>query len=132
MTVTDPIANMLTMIRNAITARKETLEVPASKLSEAILDILKEEGYLENYKRIEDKKQGTIKIYLKFDQGKKSAITGLERISRPGLRVYAEKDKIPRVLNGLGLAIISTSKGILTDVEARKQNIGGEVLLYIW
>ncbi|MFH1655566.1 MAG: 30S ribosomal protein S8 [Candidatus Omnitrophota bacterium] len=132
MTLTDPIANMLTMIRNAIMAKKETLEVPASKLSEAILVILKKEGYIENYKRIDDKKQGIIKIYLKFDQRKKSAIIGLKKISRPGLRLSVTKDKIPFVLNGLGLAIISTSKGILTDAEARQQRIGGEVLLYVW
>jgi len=132
MTITDPIANMLAMIKNAILAKHETLEVPASKMSEAVIDILKKEGYIENFKRIDDKKQGVIKIYLKFDQSKKYAITGLKKISRPGLRVYVERDKIPRVLNGLGLAIISTSKGILTNVQAREQKIGGEVLIHVW
>ena len=132
MTVTDPIANMLTMIRNAVMAKYETVEVPASKTGEAVLNILKREGYIDNVKRIDDKKQGLLKVYLKFDQDKKSVITGLKKISRPGLRVYVERNKIPRVLNGLGLAIISTSKGILTDAQARQQKIGGEVILYVW
>lgn len=132
MTLTDPIANTLTMVRNAVRAKKEAVEVPAFKMAQAILDILKKEGYIENFRKIEDNKQGILKIYLKFDQEKKSAITQLKRISRPGLRVYVERDRIPRVLNGLGLAIISTSKGILTDRQARQEKIGGEVLLYVW
>lgn len=132
MTLTDPIANMLTMIRNAVMAKHEAVEVPASKLGEAIIDILKKEGYIENFKRIDDKKQGVLKIYLKYDENKKSVIMGLKKISRPGLRIYVERDKIPHVLNGLGLAVISTSKGMLTGAQARQQKIGGEVILHIW
>jgi small subunit ribosomal protein S8 len=132
MTLTDPIANILTIIRNAIRAKKETVDIPASKIGEAIMDILKKEGYIDNFRRIQDNKQGLLKIYLKFDQKKRPAITGLKRISKPGLRVYVGRDKIPHVLNGLGLAILSTSKGVLTDAQAREQKVGGEVLLYVW
>jgi small subunit ribosomal protein S8 len=132
MTLTDPIANMLTMIRNANRAKKETVDVPASKMALAIADILKKQGYIDNYRKMEDKKQGSLRIYLKFDEESSPAISDLKRISRPGLRVYADRENIPRVLNGLGFAIISTSKGILTDTQARQHKVGGEVLCYIW
>ncbi|MBF0593759.1 MAG: 30S ribosomal protein S8 [Candidatus Omnitrophica bacterium] len=131
MAVTDPIANMLTIIRNALKVRKETVDVPASKLLEKILHIFKQDGYIEDFRLLKDNKQGVLKIYLKYEN-KKSVITGLKRISRSGLRVYAGNDEIPRVLSGLGKAIISTSKGIIDDKEARKLKIGGEVLCYIW
>jgi small subunit ribosomal protein S8 len=132
MTLTDPIANMLTMIRNANRDKKETVDVPASKMSEAIADILKKQGYIDNFRKMEDKKQGSLRIYLKFDEESNPVISGLRRISRPGLRVYADRENIPRVLNGLGVAIISTSKGILTDSQARQQKVGGEVICYVW
>lgn len=132
MTLTDPIANMLTMIRNANRGKKETVDVPASKMAQAIADILKKQGYIDNYRKMEDKKQGSLRIYLKFDEERNPAISDLKRISRPGLRVYADRENIPRVLNGLGFAIISTSKGILTDTQARQHKVGGEVLCYIW
>ena len=131
MAVIDPIANMLTIIRNALKMRKETVDVPASKLLEKILAIFKQDGYIEDYRLLKDNKQGVIKIYLKYEN-KVSVITGLKRISRSGLRVYAGNTEIPRVLSGLGKAIISTSKGIIDDKEARKLKIGGEVLCYIW
>jgi len=132
MTLTDPIANMLTSVRNAGKAHKETVDVPASKICETIVKMLKKEGYIENLRRIEDNKQGTLRIYLKYDQHEKFVISELKKISKPGLRVYVESDRIPRVLNGLGSAIISTSKGLLTDVQAREQKVGGEVLLFVW
>ena len=132
MSLTDPIANMLTVIRNANRNKKETVDVPTSKMVEAIADILKKQGYIDNFRRMEDKKQGSLRIYLKFDEEKKPLITGLKRVSRPGLRVYANRENIPRVLNGLGLAILSTSKGMLTDVQARQHNVGGEVICYVW
>ncbi|MBM3249022.1 MAG: 30S ribosomal protein S8 [Candidatus Omnitrophica bacterium] len=132
MTLTDPIANMLTMIRNANRGKKETVDVPASKMAQAIADILKKQGYIDNYRKMEDKKQGSLRIYLKFDEESNPAISDLKRISRPGLRVYADRENIPRVLNGLGFAIISTSKGMLTDTQARQHKVGGEVLCYIW
>ncbi len=132
MSLTDPISNLLTNIKNAAHAQKETVDVPASKLSQRILDIFKNDGYIENFRLLKDNKQGILKIYLKYEKGNKSAIIGLKRISKPGLRIYARKEKIPRVLNGLGTAVISTSRGVLTDREARKHKIGGEILCYVW
>ena len=131
MPVSDSIANMLTIIRNAISVRKDTVDIPASKLNEQILVIMKKDQYIEDVRLLKDNKQGVLKVYLKY-AGKKSAISGLKRISKPGLRVYAQNDEIPRVLSGLGTAIISTSKGILDDKQARQLNIGGEVLCYVW
>lgn len=131
MSMSDPIANALTIIRNAISARKETLDVPASKLIGSILNIFKSDGYIEDFRLMKNNAQGTYKIYLKY-VNRAPAIIGLRRISRPGLRVYVPNDRIPRVLNGLGTAVVSTSKGVVTDREARKMNIGGEVLCYIW
>ena len=132
MSVTDPIANLLTNVRNAIHARKETVDVPGSNLGQKILEIFKNDGYLEDYRPIKDNKQGVLKIYLKYAKNHKPAISGLRRISKPGLRVYVKNDNLPRVINGLGTAVISTSKGVMTDREARKNNIGGEVLCYVW
>ncbi len=131
MSRTDLIADTFAMIRNAAMVGKENLDVPASKMNSAIVEIFKREGYVENIKHIDDKKQGILRIYLKY-KNKKSAIIGLKRVSKPSLRVYVEHDKIPRVLRGRGLAIVSTSKGILTDKEARQQGVGGEVVGYIW
>ncbi len=129
--LTDPIADYLTRIRNAILRKYQTVEIPASNMKKAITKILKEEGYIEDYEFIEDNKQGIIKITLKYEDGV-PAISGLERISKPGLRQYSSAEKLPKVLNGLGIAIISTSKGIMTDSKARAENVGGEVLCYIW
>ena len=131
MSRSDLIADTLTMMRNAIMAKKQNLDVPASNTLKSILKILESEGYIDDSKFIEDKKQGILRIYLKYTAGK-SAIMNIKRISKPGLRVYVKGDKIPLVLRGRGLAIISTSKGIMTDKEARQQKIGGEVLAYIW
>jgi len=131
MSLTDPIANMLTIIRNALQARKETVDIPASKVIGKLLEIFKQDGYIEDFRLLKNNVQGTYKIYLKYEK-KKPAIIGLKRISRPGLRVYAQREKLPRVLNGLGTAVISTSKGILTDREARRTKVGGEVMCYIW
>lgn len=132
MIVTDPIADMLTRIRNAQTARHETVIVPDSKMKKAIAEILLAEGYISSVEYIEDKIQGKIKITLKYTEDNKKVISGLKRISKPGLRIYASVDELPRVLNGLGIAIISTSKGVVTDREARKLGLGGEVLAYVW
>ena len=132
MQITDPIADMLTRIRNANTAKHETVSVPASKIKVAIAKILLDEGYISGYDVIEDGLQGVIKITLKYGANKTKVITGLKRVSKPGLRVYAGKDELPRVLRGLGIAIISTSKGIMTDKEARKNHVGGEVLAFVW
>ena len=132
MSLTDPIADMLTSIRNAVQATKETVDVPASRLTEKILGIFKKYGYIEDSRILKDTAQGTIKIYLKYEKGKKSVIMGLKRISKPGLRVYATRDRIPKVLNGLGTAVLSTSKGVVDDKEARELKVGGEVLCYIW
>lgn len=131
MSLSDPISNMLTNIRNAQLVRKETVDIPASKLVGRILDIFKSSGYIEDYRVMKESAQGTCKVYLKYDK-RKPAIIGLKRVSRPGLRVYAPSDRIPRVLNGMGVAVISTSKGVIDDREARKQKVGGEVLCYIW
>ena len=131
MVVTDPIADMLTRIRNANIARSKQVEVPASNIKKELARLLKEEGYIQDYELIEDNKQGILRLQLKFN-GKEPIITGLKRISRPGLRFYVEKDQIPKVLGGLGIAILSTSKGIMTDKVARQLGIGGEVLCFIW
>ena len=131
MNITDPIADMLTRIRNANAQRHETVDVPSSKLKKSIAEILLDEGYIKGYEEIEDGVQGTIRITLKY-VNKQKVITGLKRISKPGLRVYATKDELPKVLGGLGIALISTSKGIMTDKNARKEGIGGEVLAFVW
>lgn len=131
MSVSDPIANALTVIRNAIHVRKETLDIPASNLIGKILEIFKSDGYIEDFRLMKNNNQGTFKIYLKY-VNKAPAIIGIKRISRPGLRVYVPHDRVPRVLNGLGTAVISTSKGVVSDREARKLNVGGEVVCYIW
>ncbi len=133
MAMSDPIADMLTRIRNANTAKHDTVDIPSSKMKLAIAEILFNEGYIKKYDIIEDGSFKTIRVTLKYGKDKnEKIITGLKRISKPGLRVYAGKDELPRVLGGLGIAIISTNKGILTDKEARKQHIGGEVLAFIW
>lgn len=131
MVMTDPVADMLTRIRNANIARARIVEIPASNIKKELAQILKDEGYIENFDCIADQKQGMIRIQLKYS-GKRRVISGLKRISKPGLRVYAAKEEIPRVLGGLGIAVLSTSKGIMTDKSARKNGIGGEVLCYIW
>ncbi|MFA6697567.1 MAG: 30S ribosomal protein S8 [Eubacteriales bacterium] len=132
MVVTDPIADMLTRIRNALVVKHEVVEMPASKMKKAIADILAQEGLIKGYKVIEDDVQDLIKLTLKYGHNGERVISGLKRISKPGLRVYAKKDEVPKVLGGLGLAIISTSKGVMTDKQARKEGVGGEVLCYIW
>ena len=132
MVVTDPIADMLTRIRNASTAKHETVDIPASNMKKAIADILLEEGYIKAVSVIEDGKQGVIKVTLKYVDGKTPVITGLRRVSKPGLRIYSNAEDMPKVMKGLGIAIISTSKGVMTDRQARKEHIGGEVLAYIW
>lgn len=132
MVMTDPVADMLTRVRNANVARHEKLELPASKLKAEIADILKREGYVRDYEVKEDSKQGVIRIYMKYGSKEERVITGLKRISKPGKRVYAKADEVPRVLNGLGIAVVSTSNGVLSDKEARTQAVGGEVLAYIW
>lgn len=132
MQITDPIADMLTRIRNAGSARHETVDVPNSKMKKAIAEILLEEGYIKGFQLIDDGTQGVIRITLKYLPGKEKAIQGLRRVSKPGLRVYAGADELPQVLRGLGIAIISTSKGIMTDKKARAQHVGGEVLAFVW
>ena len=131
MAMTDPIADMLTRIRNATIVRDKVVEVPASKIKKELAKIFKEEGYIQDYESIDDSKQGTIRIYLKYT-GKENVISGLKRISKPGLRLYAQKEEIPKVLGGLGIAVLSTSKGIMTDRKARNEGIGGEVICYVW
>ncbi len=132
MHITDPIADMLTRIRNASNAKHETVDVPASNMKKAIAQILLDEGYIKNFQIVDDGTQGTIRIALRYVNGKEKAIAGLRRVSKPGLRVYAGADELPRVLRGLGIAIISTSKGIMTDKKAREAHIGGEVLAFVW
>jgi len=132
MVMTDPIADMLTRIRNALVAKHESIEVPASNIKAAIAEILLEEGFIRNYTRIEDGKQGILKIDLKYGPNGERVISGLKRISKPGLRVYVRKDQVPKVLGGLGIAILSTSKGVITDKKAREEGVGGEVLCYVW
>ncbi|MFD2640121.1 30S ribosomal protein S8 [Piscibacillus salipiscarius] len=130
--MSDPIADMLTRIRNANMVRHDQLEVPASKLKKDIVDILKREGYIRDYEYIEDDKQGVLRLFLKYGANNERVISGIKRISKPGRRVYAKSDEIPKVLNGLGIAVVSTSKGVLTDKEARSQAVGGEVVAYVW
>ena len=132
MQITDPIADMLTRIRNAGSARHETVDIPNSKMKKAIAEILLEEGYIKSVQLIDDGTQGVIRFTLKYLPGKEKAIQGLRRVSKPGLRVYAGADELPQVLRGLGIAIISTSKGIMTDKKARAQHVGGEVLAFVW
>ena len=132
MNTTDPIADMLTRIRNANSQKHKTVDVPASNMKKAIANILFKEGYIAAYEEINDNTQGVIRITLKYDENGARVIDGLKRISKPGLRVYASKEELPQVLNGLGIALISTSKGIKTDKEARQEGLGGEVLAYIW
>ncbi len=129
---TDPIADLLTRVRNANTVKHTSVDVPASNMKKQIVGILLEEGYIKSFDVIDDGKQGIIRIELKYGQGKERVITGLKRISKPGLRVYAKKTDVPKVLGGLGVAIISTSNGIITDREARKLGVGGEVICYVW
>ena len=131
MHITDPIADMLTRIRNANSARHDTVDVPASNMKKSIAQILLDEGYIKSYQIVDDGTQGVIHITLKYN-GKDKVITGLRRVSKPGLRVYVGADELPRVLRGLGIAIISTSKGVMTDKEARKLHVGGEVLAFVW
>ncbi|MBC5787980.1 MULTISPECIES: 30S ribosomal protein S8 [Clostridiaceae] len=132
MQITDTIADMLTRIRNANSAKHDTVDVPASNMKKAIAQILVDEGYIKNYQIIEDGKQGIIRITLKYGENKSQIITGLRRVSKPGLRIYASCEDLPKVMKGLGIAIVSTSKGIMTDRAARKANCGGEVLAFIW
>ena len=132
MHITDPIADMLTRIRNANSAKHDTVDVPASNMKKAIAQILLEEGYIKNFQLIDDGTQGVIRITLKYNANKEKVITGLRRVSNPGLRVYAGADELPRVLRGLGIAIVSTSKGVMTDKAARAQHVGGEVLAFVW
>ncbi len=130
--MTDPIADMLTRIRNALMVKHDKVNIPSSKVKTNIAILLKEEGYIKNYKLIKDKKQGIIRIYLKYDNNNNNIIQGIQRISKPGNRIYVSKDKIPKVLNGLGVALISTSRGVLSDRICRKEGIGGEVIGYVW
>ncbi|MDR0690711.1 MAG: 30S ribosomal protein S8 [Streptococcaceae bacterium] len=132
MVMTDPIADFLTRIRNANMVKHKTLEVPASKMKRDIAEILKKEGFVKNVEYVEDDKQGIIRVFLKYTKDGERVITNLKRISKPGLRQYAKSNEVPKVLNGLGVAIISTSEGLLTDKEARNRNIGGEVIAYVW
>lgn len=132
MQITDSIADMLTRIRNANSAKHDTVAIPASNMKKAIAKILLDEGYIKNFQVIEDGKQGNIKIILKYGEGKTPVITGLRRVSKPGLRIYSSSEDMPRVLKGLGIAVLSTSKGVMTDRQARSENIGGEVLAFIW
>jgi len=132
MNITDPIADLLTRIRNASSAGHQTVEIPSSNMKKAITQILFEEGYIKKYELTKDDKQGIIKVHLKFGADKTRGITGIKRVSKPGLRVYAGHDELPRVLKGLGIAIISTSKGIMTDKRARREHVGGEVLAFVW
>ena len=132
MHITDSIADMLTRIRNAGAAKHETVDVPASKMKKAIAQILLDEGYIKSFQLVEDGKQGIIRITLKYGENKTSVISGLRRVSKPGLRIYTNCEDMPKVIRGLGIAIISTSKGVMTDKQARKENVGGEVLAFVW
>ena len=132
MQITDPIADMLTRIRNANTAKHETVDIPASNMKKAIAEILNNEGYIKGYQIIEDGKQGVIRVTLKYTSNKEKVISGIKRVSKPGLRKYAPADELPRVLKGLGIAIVSTSKGIMTDKKARELHVGGEILAFVW
>ena len=132
MPVTDPLADMLTRIRNANMAKHSKVDAPASRMKISVAKILKAEGYIKNYKLIKDRKHGILRIYLKYDEFNEAVITGLKRMSKPGRRLYVKKEDIPRVLNGMGIAVLSTSKGVLADRQARKLNVGGELLCSIW
>ena len=132
MQISDVIADMLTRIRNANDAKHETVDVPASNLKKSIAQILLDEGYIKNYQIVEDGKQGIIRVTLKYAQGKQKVIHGLRRVSKPGLRIYSNCEDMPRVMNGLGIAIVSTSKGVMTDKKARQANVGGEILAFVW
>ena len=132
MVMTDPIADMLTRVRNANSVYHEKVEIPGSKIKQAIAGILKEEGFIKDFEVINDDKQGVIRVSLKYGPNREKIITGIKRISKPGLRVYAKKEELPRVFGGLGIAIISTSQGVMSDKEARRKNLGGEVIAYIW
>ena len=132
MHITDPIADMLTRIRNANNAKHDTVDIPASNMKKAIAQILLDEGYIKNFQIVDDGTQGTIRIALRYVNGKEKAIAGLRRVSKPGLRVYAGADEMPRVIKGLGIAIVSTSKGVMTDKAARVAHVGGEVLAFVW
>ena len=132
MNTTDPIADMLTRIRNANSAKHTTVDIPASNMKRSIAQILFDEGYISSFEEIKDEKQGILRVTLKYDENGKRVITGLKRISKPGLRIYVSKDELPQVLNGLGIVILSTSQGLMTDKEARAKKVGGEVLAYIW
>ena len=132
MQITDPIADMLTRIRNANNAKHDTVDVPASNMKKSIAQILQDEGYIKNFQLIDDGTQGVIRIALKYNAGKEKVISGLKRVSKPGLRVYAGADELPKVLRGLGIAIVSTSKGVMTDKKAREAHVGGEVLAFVW
>lgn len=132
MVMTDPVADMLTRIRNASNARHQTVDIPGSNMKKSLAEILLEEGFIKGFDVIEDGKQGIIRVQLKYGKDKEKLITGIKRISKPGLRVYVKSDEVPRVLGGLGTAILSTSKGIVTDREAREQSVGGEVICYVW
>ena len=130
--MTDPIADLLTRIRNASSAEHEKVDIPSSKLKVRITEILKSEGFIKNFRLMEEKAPGTLRVYLKYGAGNERVITGLVRVSRPGRRIYVGKDKIPSILGGMGVAILSTSRGVMTDREVRKQGLGGEVLAYVW
>lgn len=132
MHITDPIADLLTRIRNANSAKHDSVEIPASNMKKAIAQILVDEGYVKGFKILDDGKQGVIQMTLKYGENKSQVITGLRRVSKPGLRIYSNVEDMPKVMKGLGIAIVSTSKGIMTDRQARKENIGGEVLAFIW
>ena len=132
MQITDPIADLLTRIRNASAAKHDSVEIPASNMKKSICKILVDEGYVKNFTVVEDGKQGMIKVNLKYGPGKMAAFKGLKRVSKPGLRIYSNAEELPKVIKGLGVAIISTSKGVMTDREARRENVGGEVLAFIW
>ena len=132
MQITDTIADLLTRIRNASSAKHDTVEIPASNMKKAIVKILADEGYIKGFTVAADGKQGVIKVALKYGEGKTAAINGLQRVSKPGLRIYRNADELPKVMKGLGIAIVSTSNGIMTDRQARKENVGGEVLAFIW
>ena len=132
MQITDAIADLLTRIRNACSAKHESVEVPSSNMKKAIVQVLLDEGYIRKFMILDDGKQGIIKIFLKYTEDKKPAITGIKRVSKPGLRIYSSVENMPKVIKGLGIAIVSTSKGVMTDRRARKEKVGGEVLAYVW
>ena len=132
MQITDPIADLLTRIRNASSAKHDTVDIPASNMKKAICQILLDEGYIKNFTVTEDGKQGVITVVLKYGEAKTPVITGLRRVSKPGLRIYTDVENMPKVMKGLGIAIVSTSKGVMTDRQARKENVGGEVLAFVW